>query len=91
MFKKCLTYVLICVFLVKFITETESRNELFLSFGFSFFWVLYQNFIVSSLSYKTTKKINIEIELVVKDCNASTTSSSNYKFSLSEKLRKREI
>ena len=39
----CLTYVLICVFLVTFVRDIESRNDLFLAFCFSFFvWIIYQ-------------------------------------------------
>ena len=81
-FRKYLTKVLICVFLFKFIRDVESRNELFLAFGFSFLFGYYIGHdIVYSLLYKTTKNINTEIELVIKDYNASTTiTTSIYKF-----------
>ena len=92
MFKKCSVYILICVFLVKFIRVAESRNELFLAFGFSFLFGCYiGHYIVSSLLYKATKKINIEIDLVIKDYNASTTITiSSYKILHSEKPREKE-
>ena len=55
--------------------DAESSNELFLAFEFAFLFGYYIGYyIVSSLLYKTTKKINIEIELVIKDYNVSTTT-----------------
>ena len=92
MFEKCLPYILICVLLVKFIRVAESRSELFLAFGFSFLFGYYLDHYIASLLYKTTKKINTEIELVIKDCNASTaTTTSSYKLLHSEKFREKEI
>ena len=93
MFKKCLAHVLICVFLVKLIRDAESSNELFLAFSFNFCFRYYiGKCIVSSLFYKTTKKINIEIEPAIKDYNATptTTSSLNNKFLHSEMPEKKK-
>ena len=95
MFKECLTYVLICVFSVKFIRDAESRNELFLAFNFSLLFEYYiGNCIVSSLLYKATKKINTEVQIVIKNYNATritTTSAPSKKFIHSKKAREKEI
>ena len=95
MFKECLTYILICVFLVKFIRDAESRNELFLAFNFSLLFGYYiGNCIVSSLLYKATKKINTEVQIVIKNYNATrttTTSAPSKKFIHSKKAREKEI
>ena len=81
-----------CVFLFKFIRNAESRNKQFLALGSSFLFGYYiGHYIVSSLLYKTTKMINIEIELVIKDYNKSTTTTCSYKFLHSEKAREKEI
>ena len=80
-----------CVFFVEFIRDTESRNEIFLVFGFLFGYYM-GHYIVCSLLYKTAKKINIEIELVIKDYSASTTTTiSSYKFVHFKKLIEKTI
>ena len=78
MFKVCLTF-LVDYFLVKFIRDAESRNELLLAFSLIFLFGCYiGNCTVSYLLYKRNKKIIVEIELVIKDYNAAATSFNKF-------------
>ena len=59
--------VLVCAFLIKTLSDTQTRNERILTCGFSFLFGNYiRNCVGSYLLYKRNVKINIEINLAIK-------------------------
>ena len=53
--------VLIGTFLVKFIKDAESRNELHLAFGFSILFGCYIALFVISFTTRETKKLTLKL------------------------------
>ena len=91
MFKICLI-VLIGAFLVKFIRDVESRNELLLDFSFSFLFGYYIGNCISYIFHtiQEKQKSSVEIELVIKYYNAAASTSFD-KFLHSEKNEEKEV
>ena len=91
MFKICLI-VLIGAFLIKFIRDVESRNELLLDFSFSFLFGYYIGNCISYIFHtiQEKQKSSVEIELVIKYYNAAASTSFD-KFLHSEKNEEKEV
>ena len=89
MFKICLI-VLIGAFLIKFIRDVESRNELLLDFSFSFLFGYYIGNCISYIFHtiQETQKTSVEIELFLIFFEAPTSFD---KFLHSEKNEEKEV